>query len=186
MCTWAGWHEVAASNTVHQALAPVAAASQDADCSCVFVQAHGELEAATRSVLRKHGLQLPDSFVHKAVQLHETLGVRFGVMVVGPTGTGKSTLLRTLQVTPLPPVLHLLSMRTCKVWRWQHRVADEYEACCHAFDAHVCLSTLCSYRVAAPGAITGKKLTSRKLSCMTLDFSGVTADAACKQDADST
>ncbi|KAL3154307.1 hypothetical protein ABBQ32_013792 [Trebouxia sp. C0010 RCD-2024] len=65
--------------------------------AAVCDQAHGELEAATRCVLRKDGLQMPDSFVHKTVQLHETLGVRFGVMVVGPTGTGKSTLLRTLQ-----------------------------------------------------------------------------------------
>lgn len=78
--------------------------------AAVCDQAHGELEAATRCVLRKDGLQMPDSFVHKTVQLHETLGVRFGVMVVGPTGTGKSTLLRTLQVIPCSPFLHLVSI----------------------------------------------------------------------------
>ncbi|KAL0028415.1 hypothetical protein WJX77_005025 [Trebouxia sp. C0004] len=60
-------------------------------------QAHGELEAATCAVLEKQGLQKPAAFVHKILQLHETLGVRFGAMLVGQAGTGKSTLLRTLQ-----------------------------------------------------------------------------------------
>lgn len=50
-------------------------------------------------MLEKQGLQKPAAFVHKILQLHETLGVRFGAMLVGPTGTGKSTLLRTLQVS---------------------------------------------------------------------------------------
>jgi len=49
-------------------------------------------------VLDKQGLQKPAAFVHKILQLHETLGVRFGAMLVGQAGTGKSTLLRTLQV----------------------------------------------------------------------------------------
>ena len=66
-----------------------------------MIQAHTELEAATTSVLQNQGLQQPPAFVHKVVQLHETLGVRFGVMLVGQTGTGKSTLLRTLQVSAL-------------------------------------------------------------------------------------
>jgi dynein heavy chain len=34
------------------------------------------------------GLQPEDSFVSKALQLHDTLGVRFGVMLVGPAGEG--------------------------------------------------------------------------------------------------
>lgn len=63
------------------------------------MQAHGELEAATCAVLEQQGLQKPAAFVHKILQLHETLGVRFGAMLVGPSGTGKSTLLRTLQVS---------------------------------------------------------------------------------------
>ena len=91
--------------------------------AAVCEQAHGELEAATRSVLRKHGLQTPDSFVHKAVQLHETLGVRFGVMVVGPTGTGKSTLLRTLQVIPCSSLA--LGIHACNVWKRGHYSAAE-------------------------------------------------------------
>ncbi len=49
-------------------------------------------------MLEKQGLQKPAAFVHKILQLHETLGVRFGAMLVGQAGTGKSTLLRTLQV----------------------------------------------------------------------------------------
>lgn len=35
---------------------------------------------------RDCGLQPEPGFVRKAVQLHDTLGVRFGVMVVGPAG----------------------------------------------------------------------------------------------------
>ncbi len=53
-------------------------------------------------MLEKQGLQKPAAFVHKILQLHETLGVRFGAMLVGQAGTGKSTLLRTLQVRLLP------------------------------------------------------------------------------------
>jgi len=56
-------------------------------------------------VLEKQGLQKPAAFVHKILQLHETLGVRFGAMLVGQAGTGKSTLLRTLQVSLLPCTL---------------------------------------------------------------------------------
>lgn len=109
-------HEGPACDTVQQTCGPNAEAASTGQHYKVLTaaaacdQAHGELEAATRSVLRKDGLQMPDSFVHKTVQLHETLGVRFGVMVVGPTGTGKSTLLRTLQVIPSSPLLHLIPM----------------------------------------------------------------------------
>ena len=74
-----------------------------------MVQAHQELKAATSSVLKAQGLQQPAAFLHKVVQLHETLGVRFGVMLVGQTGTGKSSLLRALQVSSSTHLSHLHS-----------------------------------------------------------------------------
>ena len=35
-------------------------------------------------------------FVRKAVQLYDTFNVRFGVMLVGPTGGGKTTVAEVL------------------------------------------------------------------------------------------
>lgn len=39
------------------------------------------------------GLQPEKCTIRKAIQLHETMRVRHGVMLVGPTGSGKSTVL---------------------------------------------------------------------------------------------
>lgn len=43
------------------------------------------------------GLQQPPAFVSKVVQLYDTMNVRFGVMLVGPTGGGKTNCYQTLQ-----------------------------------------------------------------------------------------
>eukprot|EP00891_Asterochloris_glomerata_P001497 jgi/Astpho2/1497/e_gw1.00026.129.1_t len=51
---------------------------------------HGELQAAVELSCVAAGLQPVARFVHKCLQLHETLGVRFGVMLIGPTGGGKT------------------------------------------------------------------------------------------------
>jgi dynein heavy chain, axonemal len=58
---------------------------------------YGELQTAVQSVLDGAHLQSPQTTVLKVIQLYETLNVRFGVMTVGPTGGGKTTVLRTLQ-----------------------------------------------------------------------------------------
>jgi hypothetical protein len=50
-----------------------------------------------RAVLAARGLQQPPQFVAKAIQLYDTLNVRFGVMLVGPTGGGKSACYGALQ-----------------------------------------------------------------------------------------
>jgi len=47
--------------------------------------------------LNQRKLPQVDTFVEKVVQYHETLKVRFGVMLVGPTMSGKSTVLHTLK-----------------------------------------------------------------------------------------
>lgn len=55
---------------------------------------YGLLETEIRSVLGKHKLQLHDNQVTKVIELYETMIVRHGVMLVGPTGGGKTTVYR--------------------------------------------------------------------------------------------
>ena len=57
---------------------------------------YGELEKAIRESLVQDNLQDQDQFVLKVIQLFETINVRFGVMLVGPTGGGKTTNYQTL------------------------------------------------------------------------------------------
>jgi dynein heavy chain len=47
-----------------------------------------QLTAALHSACSQLGLQLGAPFLGKAAQLHDTLGVRFGVMLVGSAGEG--------------------------------------------------------------------------------------------------
>jgi dynein heavy chain len=51
---------------------------------------YGELDTAIRHSIDISGLQQVPGFVTKVVQLYDTFLVRFGVMIVGPTGAGKS------------------------------------------------------------------------------------------------
>lgn len=61
------------------------------------VQDYGELELSLRAVLSQRGLQQAPGFLKKAVQVWETMCVRFGVMLVGPSGGGKTTCCSVLQ-----------------------------------------------------------------------------------------
>jgi hypothetical protein len=74
-------------------------------------QVDDKVARAAVAVLTERGLQAPKPFVDKVVQLHEMLRVRFGVMLLGPAGGGKSTAYRALQVTA-HPCLH-----PCQ-WPW--------------------------------------------------------------------
>lgn len=65
--------------------------------SCSCLQDYGELETSIRAVLSQRGLQQPADFVTKVVQMYDTMCVRFGMMLVGPTGGGKTSCYRTLQ-----------------------------------------------------------------------------------------
>jgi dynein heavy chain len=53
---------------------------------------YGELQVAIEYQLVNNGLQCVPSYITKIIQLFETLQVRHGVMVVGVTMTGKSTI----------------------------------------------------------------------------------------------
>lgn len=52
---------------------------------------YGELSGAINICCSEKNLQPNDLFVEKVIQLYDTFQVRFGAMVVGPAGSGKST-----------------------------------------------------------------------------------------------
>ncbi|KAK9309948.1 hypothetical protein QLX08_000576 [Tetragonisca angustula] len=51
---------------------------------------HGILETEIRAAIVKNNLEEVDEFVKKVIQLYETIVVRHGLMLVGPTGSGKT------------------------------------------------------------------------------------------------
>ncbi|XP_070535810.1 dynein axonemal heavy chain 6-like isoform X2 [Ptychodera flava] len=60
---------------------------------------YGVLQEFIEEGLRTRGLQVVDSMVRKVIQLYETMIVRHGVMLVGPTGGGKTTVYEILRDT---------------------------------------------------------------------------------------
>lgn len=57
---------------------------------------YGKLQDAIENQLRKINYQIPPKYIKKIIQLLETMMVRHGVMLVGMTGTGKSTCAKIL------------------------------------------------------------------------------------------
>ena len=55
-----------------------------------------DVEAAMAKVAHRKGLQLHPTWLAKCVQLYETYQVRHGIMLVGPTGSGKTAIAETL------------------------------------------------------------------------------------------
>lgn len=60
------------------------------------VQDYGDLEKAIISSMEHKNLQPIPALVTKTIQLYETMDVRWGVMLVGPTGGGKTSVLHSL------------------------------------------------------------------------------------------
>ncbi|KAK9295362.1 hypothetical protein QLX08_010308 [Tetragonisca angustula] len=60
---------------------------------------YGILRDTAIEILKEAKLQPETCILKKVTQLHECLQVRHGVMLVGPTGSGKTTVLRTLANT---------------------------------------------------------------------------------------
>ena len=56
----------------------------------------GDLVVAIEACIRDAGLRITEAWSNKAVQLYEVLGIRFGVMQVGPTGGGKTCMARCI------------------------------------------------------------------------------------------
>ncbi len=62
----------------------------------VPAQDFGALQQAILAQLDSAGLQQVDKFIFKIIQLFETFNVRFGVVITGPTGAGKTRCYQTL------------------------------------------------------------------------------------------
>jgi dynein heavy chain len=60
---------------------------------------YGSLFGVMKNVLTKNGLQALPWFVGKVIELYEMIVVRHGLMLVGPTGGGKSSNLKVLKET---------------------------------------------------------------------------------------
>lgn len=60
------------------------------------LQDYGDLERAIISSMETKNLQPVPALVTKTIQLYETMVVRWGVMLVGPTGGGKTSVLHSL------------------------------------------------------------------------------------------
>lgn len=57
---------------------------------------YSDLEGMIGEVCKKEKLQVNDHFLTKIYQLYDTFAVRWGVMIVGPTGGGKTTIFKVL------------------------------------------------------------------------------------------
>jgi len=57
----------------------------------------GQLLVAVKRVITDMGLQQVPGFIDKVIQLYKTFEVRFGVVLVGPTGGGKTQIYEVLQ-----------------------------------------------------------------------------------------
>lgn len=61
-------------------------------------QDYGYMQKAIVEVMEEHGLQSESCMIKKVIQLYETMLVRHGVMLVGPTGGGKTTVLNVSRI----------------------------------------------------------------------------------------
>lgn len=57
---------------------------------------YGELQAQIEESIAIHRLEPQQTFITKVIQLFDTFNVRFGAMIVGPTGGGKTTCYKIL------------------------------------------------------------------------------------------
>lgn len=51
----------------------------------------GDFVKTMKDIMKEKSLEIVDSFIVRILQLYETMKIRHGVMLVGPTGGGKTT-----------------------------------------------------------------------------------------------
>jgi len=61
---------------------------------------YGRFQEEIENVILARNLQVVPQQVMKVIQLYETMLVRHGVMLVGPTGSGKTTVYQVLSMIP--------------------------------------------------------------------------------------
>jgi len=79
---------------------------------------YGKLQEEIEAVILHRKLQVVPAQVLKVIQLYETMLVRHGVMLVGPTGSGKTTCYQVSELfisvicgpIPTDPVLHFSAL----------------------------------------------------------------------------
>ena len=59
---------------------------------------YGRLQVEIENVAEAKGLQIVEPQTKKVIQLYETMLVRHGVMLVGPTGGGKTTVYQVWEI----------------------------------------------------------------------------------------
>ena len=74
---------------------------------------YGDLCTAINKSSERKGLQPVASFVTSCIQLYETIVVRHGLMVVGPTGGGKTNIIRVLADALIELKIHNIPGNRC-------------------------------------------------------------------------
>jgi dynein heavy chain, axonemal len=74
---------------------------------------YGELQTAIEHCMKERNIQPLPTLVNKCVQLHETMRVRWGVMLVGLAGSGKTSTLHTfadalIKLSKIDQIIHPL------------------------------------------------------------------------------
>ena len=79
------------------------------------VAAYPDVEQAIRESVEEMGLIHYEHWVKKVIQLYETTEVRHGIMVIGPTGGGKTEIFRILRMALAKSsfLKKLLTRRSC-------------------------------------------------------------------------
>ena len=78
---------------------------------------YGQFQKEIENVAVKQGLEIVPSQTKKVIQLYETMIVRHGVMLVGPTGGAKTTVYRVSCTSVYPSTTFLFFSFILSAWR---------------------------------------------------------------------